>query len=258
MPEGRSNELPCRNAIERGPPRARPLPPPPASRARDRRPSPRARAGERNRQQPGSAAQIHHAIARLQPHDRNHPLDQALRVAQPEAGVIGHRGAETARIVGFWRGFRASACALLWAASAYISRLPLRAGIMATIALVDDDKNILASVTMLLEQEGYHVRAYSDGARRWRADRHAARPRHPRHQDAPHGRAGAAAPPAPARRPAGHLPHLQGRGDRRADGAQCRRRRLYPQALLAAPAARAGEGGAAPRETHKGRRRPAT
>ena len=35
---------------------------------------------------------------------------------------------------------------------------------MATIALVDDDKNILASVTMLLEQEGYHVRAYTDGA----------------------------------------------------------------------------------------------
>ena len=35
---------------------------------------------------------------------------------------------------------------------------------MATIALVDDDKNILASVTLLLEQEGYHVRAYSDAA----------------------------------------------------------------------------------------------
>jgi two-component system response regulator ChvI len=33
---------------------------------------------------------------------------------------------------------------------------------MATIALVDDDKNILASVTLLLEQEGYHIRAYSD------------------------------------------------------------------------------------------------
>src|SRR5262245_979532 len=35
---------------------------------------------------------------------------------------------------------------------------------MATIALVDDDKNILASVSMLLEQEGYHVRSYTDGA----------------------------------------------------------------------------------------------
>ena len=35
---------------------------------------------------------------------------------------------------------------------------------MATIALVDDDKNILASITLLLEQEGYHVRAYADPA----------------------------------------------------------------------------------------------
>ena len=35
---------------------------------------------------------------------------------------------------------------------------------MATIALVDDDKNILASVSLLLEQEGYHVRAFSDPA----------------------------------------------------------------------------------------------
>jgi two-component system, OmpR family, response regulator ChvI len=35
---------------------------------------------------------------------------------------------------------------------------------MANIALVDDDKNILESVTMLLEQEGYHVRSFSDPA----------------------------------------------------------------------------------------------
>jgi two-component system response regulator ChvI len=35
---------------------------------------------------------------------------------------------------------------------------------MATIALVDDDKNILTSVSMLLEQEGYTVKTYSDGA----------------------------------------------------------------------------------------------
>jgi len=35
---------------------------------------------------------------------------------------------------------------------------------MANIALVDDDKNILASVTLLLEQEGYHVRSFADGA----------------------------------------------------------------------------------------------
>src|SRR5246500_5263560 len=33
-----------------------------------------------------------------------------------------------------------------------------------TIALVDDDRNILASVAMTLEAEGYVVRTYSDGA----------------------------------------------------------------------------------------------
>ena len=32
----------------------------------------------------------------------------------------------------------------------------------ATIALVDDDRNILTSVTMALEAEGYAVRAYTD------------------------------------------------------------------------------------------------
>jgi two-component system response regulator ChvI len=35
---------------------------------------------------------------------------------------------------------------------------------MAIIALVDDDKNILTSVSMLLEQEGYQVRSFSDPA----------------------------------------------------------------------------------------------
>ena len=35
---------------------------------------------------------------------------------------------------------------------------------MATIALVDDDRNILTSVAMALEAEGFEVRAYSDGA----------------------------------------------------------------------------------------------
>ncbi|NWG47422.1 MAG: response regulator transcription factor [Alphaproteobacteria bacterium] len=35
---------------------------------------------------------------------------------------------------------------------------------MATIVLVDDDRNILTSLTMTLEQDGFNVRAYSDGA----------------------------------------------------------------------------------------------
>ena len=33
----------------------------------------------------------------------------------------------------------------------------------ATIALVDDDRNILTSVSMVLEGEGYAVKTYNDG-----------------------------------------------------------------------------------------------
>ena len=35
---------------------------------------------------------------------------------------------------------------------------------MTTIALVDDDRNIISSLSMALEQEGYQVRTYTDGA----------------------------------------------------------------------------------------------
>ena len=35
---------------------------------------------------------------------------------------------------------------------------------MTTIALVDDDRNILTSVTIALESEGFEVRSYTDGA----------------------------------------------------------------------------------------------
>src|SRR5262245_11170244 len=36
--------------------------------------------------------------------------------------------------------------------------------LMPTIALVDDDRNILASVSIALESEGYRVQTYTDGA----------------------------------------------------------------------------------------------
>lgn len=46
--------------------------------------------------------------------------------------------------------------------------VPLRAtekrAVPQTIALVDDDRNILTSVTMSLEAEGFRVRTYTDGA----------------------------------------------------------------------------------------------
>ena len=35
---------------------------------------------------------------------------------------------------------------------------------MPTIALVDDDRNILTSVSIALEAEGYRVETYTDGA----------------------------------------------------------------------------------------------
>ena len=35
---------------------------------------------------------------------------------------------------------------------------------MPTIALVDDDRNILTSVSMALEAEGYRILTYTDGA----------------------------------------------------------------------------------------------
>ena len=40
---------------------------------------------------------------------------------------------------------------------------------MTKIALVDDDKNILTSVSMALESEGYQVDQYSDGLQAWTA-----------------------------------------------------------------------------------------
>jgi two-component system response regulator ChvI len=35
---------------------------------------------------------------------------------------------------------------------------------MPTIALVDDDRNILTSVSIALEAEGYRIQTYTDGA----------------------------------------------------------------------------------------------
>ena len=35
---------------------------------------------------------------------------------------------------------------------------------MPTIALVDDDRNILTSVSIALEAEGYRITTYTDGA----------------------------------------------------------------------------------------------
>jgi len=45
----------------------------------------------------------------------------------------------------------------------FLACLPMEPAMKHTIALVDDDRNILTSVSMTLEQEGYTVRTYTDG-----------------------------------------------------------------------------------------------
>ena len=120
------------------------------------------------------------------------------------------------------------------------------------IALVDDDRNILTSVSMLLEAEGFQVKTYTDGAAALEGLNQAPpdlaifdikMPRmdgmellEPHPQDA-------AVP--------GDLPHLQGRGDRRGARPAHGRRRFHPQAVLAAPAARAHPRRAAPRRRRR-------
>ena len=63
------------------------------------------------------------------------------------------------------------------------------------IALVDDDRNILTSVSMLLEAEGFQVKTYADGASALEGLNQTPPDLGDlRHQDAAHGRHGAAEP----------------------------------------------------------------
>jgi len=59
---------------------------------------------------------------------------------------------------------------------------------MPTIALVDDDRNILTSVSIALEAEGYRIMTYTDGASALDGFRSSQPDLHPRHQDAADGR----------------------------------------------------------------------
>ena len=82
---------------------------------------------------------------------------------------------------------------------------------MPTIALVDDDRHILTSVSMALEAEGYSTNTYTDGVAALQGL-----------EDTPPDMAifdikmprmdgmELLAPPAPEVRFAGYLPHLQG------------------------------------------------
>jgi two-component system, OmpR family, response regulator ChvI len=51
----------------------------------------------------------------------------------------------------------------LSAVSVTLYQLP-ESRLMPTIALVDDDRNILTSVSIALEAEGYRIMTYTDGA----------------------------------------------------------------------------------------------
>ena len=44
-----------------------------------------------------------------------------------------------------------------------MTTVPRETSTKQTIALVDDDRNILTSIQMTLEQEGFQVRTYTDG-----------------------------------------------------------------------------------------------
>ena len=118
------------------------------------------------------------------------------------------------------------------------------------IALVDDDRNILTSVSMLLEAEGLPgARPTADGAEALEGlNQTAARPGDPRHQDAAHGRHGAAAT-ASARRSTFPVIFLTSKDEEIDEvlGLRMGADDYITQAVLAAPAARAHPRRAAPR-----------
>jgi DNA-binding response OmpR family regulator len=86
---------------------------------------------------------------------------------------------------------------------------------MPTIALVDDDRNILTSVSIALEAEGYRINTYTDGASA--LDGFKTAPPNLAILDikmAAHGWHGDAASAATEIGPAGDLSHFEGRTDR--------------------------------------------
>ena len=78
------------------------------------------------------------------------------------------------------------------------------------IALVDDDRNILTSVSIALEGEGYRVIPIRMAPPRLTVSEQPSGSRDPRYQDAANGRHGDVAAAAAKIGFAGDLPHLQG------------------------------------------------
>ena len=116
-----------------------------------------------------------------------------------------------------------------------------------TIALVDDDRNILTSLSVALQSEGFVTRLYSDGEVALKAltenppDLAVLDIKMPRMDGMELLRR-----LAREGRFSGHFPDLEGRGTGRGARPRHGRGRLYRQTLLAAAADRADPGGAAP------------
>ena len=129
---------------------------------------------------------------------------------------------------------------------------------MATIALVDDDRNILTSVSIALESEGYRVETYTDGASA--LEGLAARPPNLAIFDIKMPRMDGMELLRRLRQKT-DLPviFLTSKDDEIDElfGLKMGADDFITQAVLAAPAGRAGEGGAAPRQRPRGGRQDA-
>jgi CheY-like chemotaxis protein len=105
---------------------------------------------------------------------------------------------------------------------------------MPTIALVDDDRNIVTSVSIILEAEGFNITTYADGFSA--LDGFAGSPPDLAILDFKVPRMDGMETLRRLRereiRPARHLPHLQGRGNRRTVRPQDGRGRFHPEAVL--------------------------
>ena len=80
---------------------------------------------------------------------------------QQRFAELGHTSAQLALLVDRVRSPFLRRIAGLPAVEATLS---IESRLMPTIALVDDDRNILTSVSIALEAEGYRIMTYTDGA----------------------------------------------------------------------------------------------
>jgi two-component system response regulator ChvI len=121
-----------------------------------------------------AAAQVQDSIRSPQARQLCDQADQPRRISRPASQIMGRGGPKAAcqRQPGVSHILFTSRphCATIWWKNRPDGRTegtmtvpPKDNLIRQTIALVDDDRNILTSVQMTLEQEGFQVRTYTDG-----------------------------------------------------------------------------------------------